>query len=568
MKTKIALLVSLIVFAMTTCSNPPDEDLDKVLLEINFGQDEWPPDLKYEIKVNGETICTSTGPELVSVSVPMGSYYISVTAFSDDIGGTVFATGDREVILNARYNSIDITLKEMGVVATPKAAPPAGQVPFGAMEITLSTTTSGATIHYTRGNDTEPPTPTTSSPIYPDVPIILDNSVGTVITLKAIAVKSDMRQSDTLITSYTIISTGEVAEPVANLPSCQVISGASVTLTLSSLTSGAEIWYTINGATPVKGGSTLYTSPISISNITTVTTIRAIAFKDGMTASTMLEIVYTPLSIEMQWIPAGKFTMGQTGLLGQFALIVATPVHEVTLTQGFYIGKYQVTQEQYAAVMGSNPSYYHGGSGREHAAGEIQEKRPVEQVSWYDALVFCNKLSLMVGLIPAYKIDGSTNPDDWGDIPTSYDEFSPWNAVEIVSGSTGYRLPTEAQWEYACRAGTTTIWFHGNEETGLGNYGWYIVNSGDMTHEVGRKLPNAWSLYDMHGNVWERCWDWSGAYSAGAQTDPLGALFADTRVSRGGSWGAANCFSLSSAFRSYQGPANRTYGTGLRVVRP
>ena len=277
---------------------------------------------------------------------------------------------------------------------------------------------------------------------------------------------------------------------------------------------------------------------------------------DPQTAAPALSI------IEMVWIPAGTFTMGSLESEPSRNSERETQ-HQVTLTNGFYMGKYQVTQEQYQTVMGTNPSYFHGGSGREPASGEVQGKRPVERVSWYDAIVFCNRLSIMEGLSPAYNMNSSTNPDSWGTVPTSSN--STWNAVTIVSGSNGYRLPTEAQWEYACRAGTTTAYNTGASISD--NTGWYSSNSNSMTHEVGKKPANTWGLYDMHGNVWEWCFDWYGTYASGAQTDPTGASSGTYRVIRGGGW-YNSAGPLRSANRSSYYPDFRGDYIGFRLVRP
>jgi formylglycine-generating enzyme required for sulfatase activity len=246
--------------------------------------------------------------------------------------------------------------------------------------------------------------------------------------------------------------------------------------------------------------------------------------------------------------------------LGTAATGNVTPVHTVTLT-GFQMSKYPVTQAQYEAVMGSNPSNFKTNI----TAGEVQENRPVEQVSWYDALVFCNKLSKAEGLAPAYEILGSDDPDVWGTVPTTSNSY--WNAVIIVAGSNGYRLPTEAQWEYAAKGGSLSQSYTYAGSDTVGDVAWYATNGGGKTHEVGKKDPNELNLYDMSGNVVEWCWDWYGTYSGTAQTDPLGAVSGSSRVVRGGYWDYS-AENVRSAYRVSDNPSNRFYGIGFRLVRP
>ena len=217
-------------------------------------------------------------------------------------------------------------------------------------------------------------------------------------------------------------------------------------------------------------------------------------------------------SIGMRFVPisTGTFTMGE----GKTA-------HKVTLTQAFHLGQHEVTQEQYEKVMGKNPSHFKG------------KQNPVEKVSWDEAVEFCRKLSEL----PAEKKAGHV-----------------------------YRLPTEAEWEYACRAGTTTKYSFGDSESELGDYAWYRDNSGETTHPVGGKKPNPWGLYDMHGNVFEWCQDWYGDYPSGAVTDPTGAAVGSIRVLRGGCWYdySGHC---RSAGRSRATPVYRDLNLGFRVLR-
>ena len=263
--------------------------------------------------------------------------------------------------------------------------------------------------------------------------------------------------------------------------------------------------------------------------------------------------------------PPYIFTMGSNDT----ADIRAKPAHEVTLTKGFYMSQYQVTQEQYAAVMGYNPSLLQGG-GYLPDGTEVQGRRPVEMVNWYNAVEFCNFLSVKEGLEAVYEISGRVPAYDPEDIPASY----PISFATVTPdwNKNGYRLPTEAEWEYACRAGTTTAWYTGNtEDAALQGAAWYYGthtgNAKNKTHQVGLKTPNAWGLYDMAGNVDEWCWDRHSTYGGGAETDPKGAVDGSTvRSVRGGSFRSYSQY-VRSAYRDFYVPQFGGVFIGFRVVR-
>jgi len=253
----------------------------------------------------------------------------------------------------------------------------------------------------------------------------------------------------------------------------------------------------------------------------------------------------------LKLIPAGEFFMGSP----DDAIEAETnekPSHRVRISKPFYLGVCEVTQAQYEAVMGNNPSHFSAnGGGKDRVAGQSTDRYPVENVSWLDAIQFSNKLSEMEGRKPFYEIDGK-------DI-----RVPDWNGQ-------GYRLPTEAEWEYACRANasTPTRFSFGDNMAELGLYGWFDGNSGQRTHSVSQKRPNGFGLYDMHGNVFEWCWDWygEGYYNQSAEDDLTGPAGGSLRVLRGGSWwrGPRDC---RSAYRHRDTPVLRNFDLGFRLAR-
>jgi formylglycine-generating enzyme required for sulfatase activity len=229
---------------------------------------------------------------------------------------------------------------------------------------------------------------------------------------------------------------------------------------------------------------------------------------------TPLQTITNSVGMKFVSIPSGSFMMGSNSEYQE-----DKPVHRVTITRPFYLQTTEVTQGQWRKVMGNNPSFFKN----------CGDDCPVEKVSWNDAQKFIRKLNQM-------------------------------------ERTDKYRLPSEAEWEYACRAGSITRFSFGDNESSLSEYAWYENNSGGKTHPVGQKRPNAWGLYDMHGNVGEWCQDWQGRYPAGHVTDPKGGSDGKYRVRRGGSWNnPPGSFGLPSRHWSY--PVYREVTCGFRVAR-
>ena len=239
---------------------------------------------------------------------------------------------------------------------------------------------------------------------------------------------------------------------------------------------------------------------------------------------TPLSKITNSIGMTLVYIPPGEFLMGSPK--DEPDRDEDETQHRVRLTKGFYLGATEVTQAQWKAVMGekNNPSRFQG------------DDLPVECVSWDDAVEFCRKLSEKEAEGPEPRRGGKT-----------------------------YRLPTEAEWEYACRAGSRTRFSFGESDGGLAEYAWCSGTGG--THPVARKKPNAWGLYDMHGNVWEWCSDWLGPYAAGRAVDPQGPASGSQHVLRGGAWGDEPQY-CRCAHRRSNVPGHRDQFDGFRVVVP
>ena len=253
--------------------------------------------------------------------------------------------------------------------------------------------------------------------------------------------------------------------------------------------------------------------------------------------------------IDMIRIDPGEFWMGALDT-DRNAKEAEKPRHKIKINQAFFLGKTKVTQSQYQEVMGTNPSAFSAKGPHKKRVKDLDtSQHPVESVSWLDAVTFANGLSQRHELEPYYKIVGE---------------------IVTINGGTGYRLPTEAEWEYACRAGATTTWYFGDNPADLKDHAWYAENSSDRTHPVGQKKANAWGLFDMYGNVPEWCWDRFDAeyYKTSPTSDPPGPGTGRERVFRGDAWNSVlpRTSARPALGFTYGGPGSINI-IGFRLVR-
>ena len=255
----------------------------------------------------------------------------------------------------------------------------------------------------------------------------------------------------------------------------------------------------------------------------------------------------------MRFVTGGTFVMGSASGTGTVRSVAVN---------SFYICNHEITQAEFSSIMKTNPSYFSGGA----ADGESQSERPVERVNWYRAIAYCNKRSIAEGLKPCYIVSGV---NDWaslsyGSIPTMSD--ANWDDASCDWNADGYRLPTEAEWEYAARGGEKSGDFVYSGSRKASDVAWCSGGNANKTHEVMKKEPNELGLYDMSGNVMEWCWDWFGEYSSGNVDNPRGSVSGSNRVARGGFWGSREASCAVTERFSYV-PKEMSIEVGFRVVR-
>ncbi|MDD5674597.1 MAG: SUMF1/EgtB/PvdO family nonheme iron enzyme [Chitinivibrionales bacterium] len=369
--------------------------------------------------------------------------------------------------------------------------------------------------------------------------------------------------SDTSNEAALTINKGPVinTQPIAQTASV----GGMVTLRVSASAAGLPItyqWYhntaSISGATDsaftiasVKGADAgnYYVKVTSSQGSTSSNTIKLTVSRALNTAA----CAGNPPA-GMKCVTGGTFSMGSDNPLDQYA----APAHQVSVSS-FYMDSTVVTQGDYFAVMHVNPSDTNGNPS-DTLGNPLW---PVNNVTWFDALLYCNARSKRDNLDTFYSFTVIT---------TTGGSCTGLTNLTLNFLNNGYRLPTEAEWEYACRAGTTTGFYWGDDAATVDQYAWYFGNSNNMPHPVATKTPNAWKLYDMSGNVWEWCHDWDTTYTSAAATDPFGPTSApagSARILRGGSYlpVTQKTDNLRCAFRAGNFPNQKAADDGFRCVR-
>jgi len=607
-KTIIRLITAALVLLWAGCQSPINpEKIGSLSVTINDGVSRSIlPEISmnpasYELEGTGPndasfTETVGSGSSATITDLAFGQWSVTATAFNSD--GTAIGAGNGTVtVLSNSTVSLNITVVpfegegslELDVIW------PGAQIQTAQIESTLTPSSGESrdlafTVNGEAGNASFSADDVASG-YHTLILKLLDNGHLAIGAVEVVRIVADQSTSGILEFENVNQATGNIEvgiTPEMNDPLDVSISGAELTkpenqsLDLSASVSNYEgnvtyVWYVNATAVATGAAFTLDNSWAQGYYRVDVTAFSADGKRAGSATATIQVVesvtgednYISPNIGTLVYVPAGNFQRD------------GTPSNISIITQPYRMSQHQITQAQFEAVMGTNPSYF--------ASGDDAPNRPVERVNWYHAIAFANKLSLAEGLTPVYSVSGvNWNTLTFGQIPTALNDplLVDWNAATANWDANGYRLPTEMEWMWAAmgadqdsrpgaidgegvnRTGYSKPFAGSNGSNTIDAYAWYSNNSGNTTHPVGTKLPNELGLFDMSGNVWDWNWDWYAAYPTGTLTDHKGAASGTFRVLRGGSW-LYNASYCTVAIRNHNIPYGQSgYNDGFRLVRP